>query len=125
MMLCHLFDNRHSCITAQVNRKYCTISTVSSVTRHSWKKSPRFKLLEFKIKFIGHLGQQIFRIHELTVEMVQYLYTMHGSHGTATAFSRCPIICHIIDSMLIPTSAMLDFSCQCSIVRHNTQCNLL
>src|ERR1700685_3284885 len=72
MMLCHLFDNRHSCITAQVNRKYCTISTVSSVTRQSRKKSPRFKSLEFKIKFIGHLGQQIFRIHKLTVEMVQY-----------------------------------------------------
>src|SRR6266436_7565295 len=51
---------------------YCTISTVSSVTRNSHKKSPRFKSLEFKTKFIGHLGQQIFRIRELTVEMVQY-----------------------------------------------------
>jgi len=50
---------------------YCTISTVSSVTRHSQKKSPRFKWLEFKRNFIGHLGQQIFRIRELTVEMVQ------------------------------------------------------
>jgi hypothetical protein len=27
---------------------YCTISTVSSVTRHSGKKSPRFKSLELK-----------------------------------------------------------------------------
>ncbi len=50
---------------------YCTISTVSSVTRNSHKKSLRFKSLEFKRKFIGHLGQQIFRIRELTVEMVQ------------------------------------------------------
>jgi hypothetical protein len=51
---------------------YCTISTTSSVTRNSHKKSPRFKSLEFKRNFIGHLGQQIFRIRELTVEMVQY-----------------------------------------------------
>jgi hypothetical protein len=51
---------------------YCTISTVSLVTRHSQKKSPRFKSPEFKRKLIGHLGQQIFRIRELTVEMVQY-----------------------------------------------------
>jgi hypothetical protein len=50
----------------------CTISTVSSVTRNSHKKSPRFKSPEFKGKFSGHLGQQIFRIRELTVEMVQY-----------------------------------------------------
>ena len=52
---------------------YCTISTVSSVTRNGQKKSPCFKSLELKRKFIGHLGQQIFRIRELTVEMVQYL----------------------------------------------------
>src|ERR1700722_17011802 len=51
---------------------YCTISTVSSVTRNGQKKSPCFKSLELKRKFIGHLGQQIFRIRELTVEMVQY-----------------------------------------------------
>ena len=38
------------------------------------QKSPRFKSLKFKIKFIGHLGQQIFRIRELTVEMVQYTF---------------------------------------------------
>jgi len=47
---------------------YCTISTVSSVTRHGQKKSPRFKSLELKRKFIGHLSLQFFRIH---VEMVQ------------------------------------------------------
>jgi hypothetical protein len=51
--------------------RYCTISTVSSVTRNGQKKSPCFKLLELKRKFIGHLGQQIFRIRELTVEMVR------------------------------------------------------
>ena len=54
---------------------YCTISTVSSVTRNSHTKSTRFKSLEFKRTFIGHLGQQIFRIRELMVKMVQYLYT--------------------------------------------------
>jgi hypothetical protein len=37
------------------------------------KKSPCFKSLEFKRKFISHLGQQIFRIRELMVEMVQYV----------------------------------------------------
>ena len=42
------------------------------VTRNSQKKSPCFKSLELKRKFIGHLGQQIFRICELMVEMVQY-----------------------------------------------------
>jgi hypothetical protein len=40
--------------------------------RNGLKKRPCFKLLELKRKFIGHLGQQIFRIHELMVEMVQY-----------------------------------------------------
>src|ERR1700691_2544226 len=56
---------------------YCTISTLSSVTCNSHKKSPRFKSLEFKRNFIGYLGQHIFRIRELTVEMVQYLDTTH------------------------------------------------
>src|ERR1700691_9853 len=56
---------------------YCTISTVSSVMRNSQKKSPCFKSLELKRKFIGYLGQQIFRIRELTVEMVQYMYGAH------------------------------------------------
>src|ERR1700691_2240577 len=51
---------------------YCTISTVSSVTRNGQKKRPCFKVQERKRKFIGHLGQKIFRIRELTVEMVQY-----------------------------------------------------
>src|ERR1700683_4008629 len=51
---------------------YCTISTVSSVTRNGQKKNLCFKSLELTRKFIGHLGQQIFRIRELTVEMVQY-----------------------------------------------------
>src|ERR1700691_3855871 len=51
---------------------YCTISTVSSVTRNGQKKSPCFKSLELNRRSIGHLGQQIFRIRELTVEMVQY-----------------------------------------------------
>jgi hypothetical protein len=37
---------------------YCTIS--SSVTRNGQKKSPCFKSLELKRKFIGHLGQQEF-----------------------------------------------------------------
>ena len=58
---------------SDVSADWLTISTVSSVTRHSQKKSPRFKSLEFKRKFIGHLGQQIFRIRELTVAMVQYI----------------------------------------------------
>ena len=39
---------------------------------HGQKKSPRFKSLELKRKFIGHLGLQFFGIHELTVKMVQY-----------------------------------------------------
>jgi hypothetical protein len=52
---------------------YCTISTISSVMHNSHKKSPHFESLEFKRKFIGHLGQQIFWICELMVEMVQYL----------------------------------------------------
>jgi hypothetical protein len=60
-----------SCVQLSAVPVYCTISTVSSVTRNSHKKSPRFKSLEFKRKFIGHLGQQIFRIRELMVEMVQ------------------------------------------------------
>jgi hypothetical protein len=41
--------------------------------RNGQKKSPCFKSLELGRKFIGYLGQQIFRIRELTVEMVQYL----------------------------------------------------
>ena len=49
---------------------YCTISTVSPVTRNGQKKSPCFKSLELERKFIGHLGQHIFRIRKLTVEMV-------------------------------------------------------
>jgi hypothetical protein len=55
---------------------YCTILTVSSVTHNGQKKSPCFKSLELKRKFIGHLSQQIFRIHELTVEMVQYYQSL-------------------------------------------------
>ena len=61
-----------TCTSRAALKNICPISTVSSVTRHSQKKSPRFKSLEFKREFIGHLGQQIFRIRELTVEMVQY-----------------------------------------------------
>jgi hypothetical protein len=61
---------------------YCTISTVSSVTRNGQKKSPCFKSLELKRKFIGHLGQQIFRIHELTVEMVQYFVRIPQGRAT-------------------------------------------
>ena len=59
-------------VSSVLGVSYCTISTVSSVTRNGQKKSPCFKSLELKRKFISHLGQQIFRIRELTVEMVQY-----------------------------------------------------
>jgi hypothetical protein len=55
---------------------YCTTLTVSSVTHNGQKKSPCFKSLEFKRKFISHLGQQIFRIHKLRVEMVQHDETL-------------------------------------------------
>jgi hypothetical protein len=61
----------HQTAGGHTDSYYCTISTVSSVTRNGQKKSPRFKSLELKRKFIGHLSQKIFRIRELTVKMVQ------------------------------------------------------
>src|SRR6202167_4459223 len=80
--------------TVQNGCVYCTISTVSSVTRNGQEKSPCFKSLELKRKFISHLGQHIFRIRELTVEMVQYL---------SLKVSHCPVF----------RTFVLIYLCQC------------
>jgi hypothetical protein len=73
---------------------YCTNSTISSVTRHSQKKSPRLKSLELKRKFIGHLGDQNFRIRELMVELVQYPITMHSLDQELRGFGRTLSVVH-------------------------------
>ena len=76
---------------------YCTISTVSSVTHHGQKKSPCFKSLELKRKFIGHLGLQFFGIHELTVKMVQYCIPVLQCQG----YSQVNYVAMVILSLSI------------------------
>jgi len=45
---------------------------------HSQKKSP---CSELKRKFIGHLGDKNFKIHELMVELVQYTVASHEENS--------------------------------------------
>jgi hypothetical protein len=66
------YSRTEKCIDTRTILIYCTILTVGSVTRHRPKKWPHFKSIELRRKFIGHFGDEIFRICEPTVEMVQY-----------------------------------------------------
>ena len=56
---------------------------------HSWKKSPRLKSPELKRKFIGHLGDENFRIRELIYGRIGTVLDSPVQHNNENKFHLC------------------------------------